>query len=206
MKINQILFLFFIILAFSCCNRTSLNQKKGSDLIESNKIGIQTEISYDTLDGIFLYESYVESYISGEDAVTKVGGMIDGDLSVNLKNYKQGYYIIDLNRLMREKENHLSLDFNPITVTPLQSHLEEIFWTHSGYNETEFNPFCGLYYKRFYLKAVAVNIGKIMQKTPLFLECKDFKEYKDKNNGKNYECHKLSTYLVTNVIEWKEVE
>ena len=206
MKINQILILFLIILPFSCSNRTSLNQRKGSDLIESKEIGIQTEISYDTLDGIFLYESYVESYISGEDAVTKVGGMIDGDLSVNLKNYKKGYYIIDFNKLMRENENHPSLDFNPITVAPLQSHLEEIFWTHSGDSDIDFNPYCGLYYKRFYMKSVVVNIGQIYQKTPLFLDCEYFMEYKIKNNGENYEYNILSTYLVTNVIEWREIE
>lgn len=206
MKINNILFLLIIILPFSCSKSKTLNQRIEGGLIESQEIETQTEISYDTLDGIYLYESYVESYIAGEDAVTKVGGMIDGSVSVSINNYKKGYYIIDLNKLTKVKENYPSLDFNPITITPLQSRLKEIFWTHSGYSDTDFNPYFGLYYKRFYLKAVVVNIGQVYQKTPVFLGCEDFMKYKIKNEGVNYEYNFLSTYLVTNVMEWREIE
>lgn len=206
MKINNILFLLIIILPFSCSKSKILNQRIEGGLIESQEIEDQTEISYDTLDGIYLYESYVESYITGEDAVTKVGGMIDGSVSVSLRSYKEGYYVIDISKLIKERENYPSLDFNPTTINPLQSRLEEIFWTHSGYSDTDFHPYCGLYYKKFYLKAVVVNIGKVCQKTPLFLDCEDFMKYRIKNRGVNYEYNILSTYLVTDVMEWREIE
>src|SRR5690606_750104 len=153
-----------------------------------------------------LYESYVESYISGEDAVTKVGGLVKDMSSVNLNTYKSGYYLCDLSLLKKYKKINPKLNFDSTSLASFQSHLMEIYWTHSGDSETQFNPYCGLYYSKFVLKAIVVNIGDTHQKTPLFLGCTDFNEYKIKNNGVNYDYHSLPTFLITDVISWQEIK
>lgn len=205
-KINQILILFCLILAFSCTRSGSILQKQRGEFFDFTSIDKLTEINYDTLDGIFLYESYVESYISGEDAVTKSGGLIKDMPAVNLNIYKSGYYLCDLNLLKKYKNINPLLNFDSTSLASFQSHLMGIYWTHSGDNKTQFNPYCGLYYSKFFLKAIVVNIGNLQQKTPLFLDCKDFIEYKTKNKGLNYEYHSLPTFLITDVISWQEIK
>jgi len=205
-KINQNLILFCLILSFSCTRSGSIIQKQRGEVVDFTSIDKLTEINYDTLEGLFLYESYVESYISGEDAVTKAGGLVKDMSTVNLSTYKSGYYLCDLGLLKKYKKVNPKLNFNLTSLGSFKLHLMGIYWTHSGDSETQLNPHCGLYYSKFLVKVIVVNIGETQQKTPVFLGCKDFNEHKIKNNGINYELHALPTFLITDVLSWQEMK
>lgn len=75
-----------------------------------------------------------------------------------------------------------------------------------SYNiETKINPICGSYYKKFKLKIEVAFIDTISQRTPLFLDCKQFDKYIRENKGQTYQVKPLPTYIITKFFTWEEL-
>ena len=143
--------------------------------------------SADTLKQIFLFETHVDSYIEGKDAVLKDGGFIKYDSCKVGETYDHGYFTVNLSRFRSD----FLLD--SVSVMDLYERLIEINWTMDGV-DNDLNPFCGTFYRKFYLEIIVNRIGVEDEIVPLPLSCSDLDLY-HKENKRRIQCLKITVFL-----------
>lgn len=73
----------------------------------------------------------------------------------------------------------------------------------TAYSETNINPYCGVYYKEYYMEIEVLYIDTIPQRMPLMMNCDEFDNYVKNNKRKNCHIETLPTYIITNVFLFK---
>src|ERR1700744_2702256 len=100
--IKQYLLLFIVITTTSCFGQRTI-------IRDSLLSGYTPEsIRYDTIQGDFLYENFINAYVAGGDAVVKHGDFIEAG-TVNKNLYKQGlftYFTSDFRYRDMSAKNH----------------------------------------------------------------------------------------------------
>ncbi len=164
---------------------------------------VPKEFVYDTISACFYYENLIKSYID-LDAVVKTSGFIQAD-SISEIAYKKGYFIDGYYyaNSLSHKGININIDKKSIALfydTLFQKSLRE------GTNaETNINPFCGAYYKKFEMKIEVMFIDSIYQRVPLFIDCNQYKILQESNNRNNYQMMLLPTYAITKIFSWREL-
>lgn len=203
MKINK---LSLIIAALFCICHTGWMQTIISrDSILAGYTPIEGK--YDTLDGVFLFENRIDAYVEGGDAIIKGNDLVhEGTVSKEL--YQQGIftYYSSLFHYQRMADKNPNIHFDTASVFKVFGEIRyKAVQDGTLWGETDINPFCGGYYKKYRIKMEVLYLGSVIQRTPLFMNCKELKEYMRKNKGKNYEMCILPTYLITRVFEYEEL-
>ena len=153
-------------------------------------------VKYDTLEGYFYYENLVKGYVDF-DAVVKTSGFIRVTADVK-KSYEEGYYIIMNPELFRYgiKFHYDSLSIGNFLTNQWLGSVQD----GSLLGTTSINPYCGIYFKKYYLKIEVINLGKIRQRVPRFKTCDELKQ-KKKHRKKYYRLRRLNTFLITNMLD-----
>lgn len=157
--------------------------------------------STDTLKHVFLFETHVDSYIEGEDAVIKEGGFIKYDSSKVGLTYEEGYFMVNLSGLNNRFNSIFSID--SISVLNLYERLLEINWVEEGLDD-DISPFCGTFYRKFYLEIIVCKVGFEDEIVPLPLSCDDLDYYFEKNKRRNKSLN-IPIYAIVNVLKWEEL-
>ena len=160
-------------------------------------------LKYDTIKGDFLFENSIASYLDG-DAITKSGGYIAFDSNI-INSYNKGIYIIGDSYIKNIAERNDKIDYDATSISDFQYKCTiKSINDGSYYGTTKFNPFCGLYYKKYKLNIVVLDLGNVMQKIPLFKTCKELEIHlKNKSNSK-YKMKAIPTFIITKVVEFYE--
>ncbi|MBT0813074.1 hypothetical protein KIH41_17430 [Litoribacter ruber] len=193
MKINVILIGLILFFSYSCeSKKIVLNS---GDIVSVYEI---EKLEYDTLRGYFLFESYIEAYIQGGDGVIKGGGFLKGK-EVDQNSYSNGYYICDLNILNKYNINNKEVKYNFESVSLLKKHLNQIFWTHPGFSKKDYSPYCGVFFRPFFLEVVVLKIGQSRMDVPKLEICP--------NNSYKAELESLEipSFLIVDVTCWEEL-
>ena len=158
-------------------------------------------VKYDTLEGYFYYENLVKGYVDF-DAVVKTSGFIRVTADVK-KSYEEGYYIIMNPELLRYGMtfHYDSLSIGNFLTNQWLGSVQD----GSLLGTTSINPYCGIYFKKYYLKIEVINLGKIRQRVPRFKTCDELKQ-KKKRRKKYYRLRRLNTFLITNMFDCRTEE
>jgi hypothetical protein len=199
MKNNSIRFVFFIlsgILSVPAYGQMRIDYK--------NFLNVKLDtIVYDTLEGDFFYENIVFAY-SSSDAIVKSGHYIQCNHDIKTSYYK-GYYILNSShgKMICSNNSFLKRDFVSVDSFERQQLYEkEIAETRAFEYYNSYNPFCGVYYKKYKLRIEVVKIGLVKQRLPFFENCDRMK----KRGRKVYKIDYLPTYLVTDVFHYNLYE
>ena len=112
----KILILFLsILLLFSCRINKDVKTFESYDLTTPN-----FSLRYDTLEGDFLYEVFIEPYMV-VDAFVKSKNFIKGS-EVNEETYKKGYYVLNPSVLSRLKKNYF-IRYDSLSVNKFYSEI-----------------------------------------------------------------------------------
>jgi hypothetical protein len=179
-------------------------QKYGQTIVNPIYTHYPMVVNYDTVDGIFFYENSIEAYID-HHVVVKNYGFVFGD-SVNEKLYQNEYYIIAedyyLNALqkmaldVRVNQSSISLFYDSLRTKGIR---DGSFWS-----ETEINPFCGGYYKKYMIKMEVLYIDNITQRVPVFIDCNE-RLVNTRRTRRDYKMSSIPTYVITDIMFWKEL-
>lgn len=185
----KILILFSSILIFvSCVSR------RNTLLVERYELTTQY-LDYDTLEGDFLYEMYIEPYLV-LDAFVKSNNFINAH-NVDYESYKKGYYVFNPRVLANLKRNHNNIRYDSLGVNKFYSQLYRSSLL-SDFNNT-YVPMIGLNYKKVYLKVEVLYLGNNRQLIPAIS-----KENDSSSHIKTGFAESIPTYVITKVFNMKE--
>ena len=200
MKAINCLIAFLVVLAPISGNA----QSERSATLDALYSRVPQSVIYDTISGIFFYENSIASYIQF-DAIAKAGGFIKGD-TVTEQQYEDGYYVEGWNYVELLKRKGVDIKFDKQSVASFYDSLQQRSLKDGTYmDKTNINPFCGAYYRKFKLTIEVVMIDTISQRSPLFLDCKQFDKYVSENNYRAYQVKQLPTYIITKFFTWEEL-
>ncbi len=154
----------------------------------------------DTIKGYFLFESRVDGYIEGSDAVLKEGGFVKFEFDNIESIYRTGYYLVNPNNYRKIVNENFEID--SASVLNLYNRLTEIYWIQENV-ENDFNPFCGVFFRKFYLEIITVDLGLLSEKIPYLLDCEDL-ETTTAKTGVKYQSIDIPNFAILKVLNWCE--
>jgi hypothetical protein len=161
-----------------------------SSPIKTLKAQANNELTIDTICGMFYFENLVEDYII-EDAIIKFGGFIQYSDSISSKNYENEYLIFDSDIPTTYKQY-----FNKST-----NNLKADLKSQNIYEETDINPFCGVYYKLLYLKVIVLRMSEANELIPSLVKCDSNAKSAEKGVERNVE-----KSVILNVLDYKIID
>ena len=185
-----------LVIAVSCTSGKS-HIARSSDV----KLTPINKAIYDTLEGDFAYEDLIQAYLE-VDVIVKNGGFVQIHDSINKNSYFQGYYIIntDYLKMMKEKLSEIHYDYISF------EKIHDLTYAQPIKNGTyrmkgKINPFCGAYYKKIHMRMEVLDIGRNIQRLPLFAGCDEYRKITANNTAKHYQELSIPTYVITKVFE-----
>ena len=181
------------------------NIVKGScNYINIDSIENRTFI-YDTIEGLFYYERGIFAYLdvyktpngSYNEGVFRQGTsfLFVKDTNHIDSAYYNGFFWIVFNKY--------DFNINRQAIDTLDANVNLYYYgMHTPLKEALVNPFCNSYYDKYYLKIVVVYIGEQEQRAPHFKTCEELKEL---NYDKHYQMITVPIYVITDVLEFKEM-
>lgn len=163
-------------------------------------------IQYDTLEGVFLYELVIGSYIEVDVFVKGGKCFVKQSIPFDIQAYKNGYFIFENSYLQTIALVNPSIHYDSAVLESTSRQVYEKEIESLIYIDSSFNPTYGCFYKRYRMKIEVLYLGKVRQRVPVFVaNAKEMRKYMRKNNGKYYQLCAIPTYVITNVFEWEEL-
>lgn len=198
MSIKTLLLVVLVAFSLGSC-KSSKEKIYGSGAISKTELKI---LEYDTLEGVFLYEYDIGSYVYNS-SVIKGDGLIRCDSNF-LPNYSRGYYILNTSYFDQIKGKHSNLQANYESVGLFKGAILKPMFMDPDFAEKCIKPYCHTYYGAFRIKMIVLRLGTIRQRIPLFMNCEEFEAY-EKKYKKNFQLASIPTYVVTDVLEWEAI-
>ena len=173
---------------------------------QRTKISLPKAFNYDTIKGTFYFENYIDAFeVNGGVIAGHKYILVNGD-SLSIKSYKNGCYIIGVDRLNVLTSNSDTIVYDKSSINEfgqerLIQDLEDLW------QPTRINPYCKVYYKKFYIEAVIVDLGSQFHHVPMLIkDCEEYERYKSKHQYLSYKLLKLPTYGFTQILKWETLD
>ena len=202
-KINIYILSINLLLLIGCTyfkyiRFNGLSENKVGNTLD-NVIYYSSKFNIDTLKGIFFLENLTYASIDG-DVVQQAPIFLFSD-SISYDAYKSGIFYLRLDTVINKKQ--ISFDTSSLNKFYIDVNFGADTTMLSYARKTNYNPFCGAFYTKYWMNAIVVNLGTCVRGIPRFINCDSLLNHYKEKEKQLYRLDTLPCYQFIKIIDFK---